>query len=145
MELGAAELFVLATLRAWVAMRLRSAEPHPDWQELFRLASVRAPAAIAFDSLMSVVGARAKRRIDVHCCRCPTLGEDEAAMLRLIAALQSDASLAALELLQDWLPEDAIAPALHAARRFALGIAAAGLTLPRRGEVLAFPPRRTLH
>jgi hypothetical protein len=145
MELGAAELFVVATLRAWVAPLMRPGEPHPDWRELFRLAGVGAPAAIAFDGLMSVIGAHAQRLIEVHCCRCPTLGEDETAMLRLMAALQADRPGAALHVLGDWLPGAAVGPALQAARRFAIGIAEAGLALPRRGEVTPFPPNLTLH
>ena len=145
MDLDAAELFVVATLRAWVAPRMRPGEAHPDWRELFRIANVCAPAAIAFDGLMSVIGAEAVRLIDVHCCSCPALGDDEAAMLRLVFALQSQATLTALEVLGDWLPDHAVGPALRAATRFARGMAEAGLLLPRRGEVVAFPANRTLH
>jgi hypothetical protein len=145
MDLDAAELFVVATLRAWVAPHMRPGAPHPDWRELFRMAGAGLPAMVAFDGLMSVIGAQAKRQIDVHCCRCPSLGDDEAGMLRLVAALQSGETLAALDILGDWLPDAAIGPALHAARRFALCIAEAGLSLPRRGQVIAFPATRTLH
>ncbi|MBY0334140.1 MAG: hypothetical protein K2X49_26075 [Acetobacteraceae bacterium] len=145
MDLDAAELFVIATLRAWVAPRMRPGDAHPDWRELFRMAGAGAPAIIAFDGLMSVIGAQAKRLIDVHCCRCPSLGEDETLMLRLVAALQAGETLPALAILGDWLPEEATGPALLAARRFALSIAETGLSLPRRGQVLPFPASRTLH
>jgi hypothetical protein len=144
-ELDAAELFVIATLRAWVAPRMRPGEAHPDWRELFRMAGASLPAMVAFDGLMSVIGAQAKRLIDVHCCHCPAVGDDEALMLRLVAALQSGETLPALDILGDWLPHDATGPALHAARRFALAIAESGLSLPRRGQVIAFPATRTLH
>jgi hypothetical protein len=143
LDLDGAELFVIATLRAWVAPRMRPGEAHPDWRELFRMAGLGAPAMIAFDGLMSMIGAQAKRLIDVHCCRCPALGEDEALMLRLVTALQAGETLPALGILGDWLPEEATGPALHAARRFALTIAEAGLSLPRRGQVVVFA--RTLH
>jgi hypothetical protein len=145
MDLDAAELFVVATLRAWVAPHMRPGAPHPDWRELFRVAGAGMPAMVAFDGLMSVIGAQAKRLIDVHCCRCPALGDDEALMLRLVAALQSGETLSTLAILGEWLPEEATGPALHTARRFALAIAEAGLSLPRRGQVIAFPAPRTLH
>jgi len=57
----------------------------------------------------------------------------------------SQATLTALEVLGDWLPDHAVGPALRAATRFARGMAEAGLLLPRRGEVVAFPANRTLH
>jgi hypothetical protein len=145
MHLGDAELFVVGTLRAWVAPIMRPGQPHPDWQELCRLAGVGTQGTSGFDTLMSVIAAQAKRLIDVHCCRCPGLGGDEAAMLCLVAALQAGETLAALDVLRDWLPDVAVGPALHAARRFALHTGKAGLTLPRRGQVIAFPTPRTLH
>jgi hypothetical protein len=145
MDLDAAELFVVAALRAWVAPRMRPGEAHPDWRDLFRLANVGAPAAMAFDGLMSVIGAEAARLIDVHCCSCPALGDDEAGMLRLVSALQSQATLTALEVLGDWLPGHAVGPALRAAMRFSRGMAEAGLSLPRREAVVAFRPNRILH
>jgi hypothetical protein len=145
MDLDAGELFVVATLRAWVAPMMRRGEAHPDWRELFRMAGAGVPAMVAFDGLMSVISAQAKRLIDVHCCRCPALGDDEALMLRLVTALQSGETLPALDILGDWLPGDATGPALHAARRFALSITEAGLSLPRRGQVLPFPATRSLH
>lgn len=145
MDLDAAELFVIAALRAWVAPQMHPGEVHPDWRELFRMARVGAPAMVAFDGLMSIIAAQATRLIDVHCCRCPALGEDEGLMLRLVTALQSGEALPALEILGDWLPDEATAPALLAARRFALSIAEAGLALPRRGQVIALHASRTLH
>jgi hypothetical protein len=145
MDLDAAELFVVATLRAWVAPRMRPGEHHPDWQHLFRLAGIGTPAAVAFDMLMSLIGANATRLIDVRCCACPGVGDDETALLRLVSALQAGDAPVARAVLDDWLPEEAAGPALHAARRFALGIAEAGLALPRRGQVIAFPSSTTLH
>jgi hypothetical protein len=94
---------------------------------------------------MSLIGAQAHRLIDVHCCRCPSLGEDERAMLRLIVALQSNELLGALEVLGDWLPVPAVGPALHAARRFALTLSEAHVILPRTAAPVALPPARTLH
>lgn len=145
MDLDASELFVIAALRAWVAPQMHPGEVHPDWRELFRMAKAGVPAMLAFDGLMSIIAAHATRLIDVHCCRCPALGDDEALMLCLVTALQSGEALPALEILGDWLPDEATAPALLAARRFALSIAEAGFALPRRGQVIALSASRTLH
>jgi hypothetical protein len=89
LDLGPEELFVVAALRAWVAPVMRPGAPHPDWREMFRLAEVASAGAVGFDLLMSVVGSAAQRIIEVRCCRCPSLGADEVAMLRLVAALQN--------------------------------------------------------
>lgn len=145
MELDAAELLVVAALRAWVAPLTRPGQPHPDWREIFRLAGTEAAAGIGFDALMSVISTHARRLIDVHCCNCPALGEDEAAMLRLVGALQAGQAPAALEVLAGWLPGEAVRPACHAARRFALGLAEAGLVVSLRGGVWACAVSPMLH
>jgi hypothetical protein len=145
MDLDSAELFVVAALRAWVAPHMRPGEQHPDWRELFRLAGVGMPGLLAFDGLMSIIGAQAQRLIDVHCCRCPSLGDDERAMLRLVSALQAEELLGALDVLGDWLPGDAVGPALRAARRFAFAMSEAHVILPRTAAPVALPPARTLH
>lgn len=130
LDLGPEELFVVAALRAWVAPHMRPDGVHPDWRNLFRLAAVAAPGAAGFDQMMSVVGSSAQRVLEVRCCRCPTLGADEDAMLRLIAALQTGDTFGALDVLSDWLPSGAITPALRGAQCFAALTAAAGLRLP---------------
>jgi hypothetical protein len=130
LDLGAEELFVLGAFRAWVAPRMRPGAAHPDWRELFRLAGAPAAAAVGLDLLLSVVAAHAQRLIEVRCCACPSLGPDEEALLRLVAALQAGDSLDALDVLSDWLPPGMVAPALRGAQRFATLIAAAGLRLP---------------
>lgn len=145
MALGSAELFVVATLRAWVAPLMRPAATHPDWRELVHLAAIGTAGAMAFDALMSLIAAEARRLIDVHCCPCPALGDDEAAMLGLVSALQSGETAAARAVLGDWLPDGAVERALPAARCFALAVAEAGLALPRPAAVLAVPPGQTVH
>jgi hypothetical protein len=145
MDLDGGELFVVAALRAWVAPLTRPGEPHPEWRDLFRIAGVGVPGTVAFEALMSVIGSQAIRLIDVHCCSCRALGDDETAMLRLVAALQSGDAPGALAVLRGWLPEDAALPALNAARRFAAAMAEAGLVLQSKGRVIAFPLGRTLH
>jgi hypothetical protein len=137
MQLGPAALFVVATLRAWVAPRMRPEAEHPDWRALFGLAGVAAPGLVGFDVMMTVIGAQARRLIDVHCCACRVLGEDERAMLHLVAALQAGLGADAARLLLDWLPAEAVGRALDGAGRFAAGMEAAGLLLA--------PARATLH
>ncbi|WP_421992507.1 hypothetical protein [Roseococcus sp.] len=120
----------MASLRAWVAPRMRPGAPHPDWREMFRLAGVAAPGAVGFDMLMSVVGSAAQRLIEVRCCRCPSLGADEAAMLRLVKAMQEGDTLSALDVIADWVPQGSVEPALRGVQRFATMMSAAGHRLP---------------
>jgi len=129
MALGPAALFVVASLRVWAAPLMRPNERHPDWQGLFRLAAVAPHGLVGFDVLMTVIGAHARRPIDVHCCACPVLGEDERSMLRLVAALQAGMTTEAVMVLADWLPEDVIVPALTGARQFAAEMSRASLML----------------
>ncbi|MDB5413602.1 MAG: hypothetical protein JWR10_1937 [Rubritepida sp.] len=132
LDLGPEELFVVGALRAWVAPVMRPGTPHPDWREIFRLASVSSAGAVGFDLLMSVVGSAAQRIIEVRCCRCPSLGADEVAMLRLVSALQNQDTLTALDVLSDWVGPGSVAPALRGAQRFAAMTAEAGHRLPRQ-------------
>jgi len=135
--LGPEELFVVAALRAWVAPVMRPGTPHPDWREMFRLAGVASAGAVGFELMMSVVGSAAQRIIEVRCCRCPSLGADEVAMLRLVAALQNDDTLSALDVISDWVPSGSVAPALRGAQRFAATMAAAGHRLPPQAIPMA--------
>ncbi len=137
LDLGPEELFVVAALRAWVAPIMRPGTPHPDWREMFRLAGVAAAGVVGFDLVMSVVGSAAQRIIEVRCCRCPSLGADEVAMLRLVAALQNGDTLSALDILSDWVPPGSVAPALRGAQRFAAMMSAAGHRLPPQAMPMA--------
>ncbi len=128
-DLAPSELLVVSTLRAWTAP-LFGEEGH-DWRATCRSAGIGPEGQVGFEVLMSVVGASAQRLLEVRCPGCPSIGADEAAMLRLIAALQAEETLGALEVLADWLPEDAVGPALQGARGFARAAATAGLGGPR--------------
>jgi hypothetical protein len=140
LDLAAEELFVVGAFRAWVAPVLRPGGDHPDWRDLFRLAGVPAAGAVGFDVLMSVLGASARRPIDVRCTHCPAISPDEEAMLRLVASLQAGEPLSALNVLSDWLAPDAVASALRGAQRFAALTAAAGLRLTSEPGAPATPP-----
>lgn len=145
LDLDAAALFVVATLRNWVARLMRPGEHHADCRDLFSMAGVGAPGAAAFDALMSIIGAQAIRLIDMRSCTCCGVSEDEEALLRLVAALQAADRHTGLAVLRTWLPEDAVPVALHAASHFAAAMAEAGLVLPSNGRLIAFPAGRTLH
>jgi len=146
LELGPAELFVVGALRAWVAPLRAPGGTHPDWREIFALAEVAGPGATAFDGMMSVVARSARRLLDVRCCRCPSLGEDEVALLALVGALQAGDAPGALAVLADWLPPASVMPALQGAQRFATLTAAAGLRLPVAGTAMvSVPMGATLH
>jgi len=144
-DLDAAALFVVATLRSWVAPLMRPGEDHPDCRDLFAMAGVGAPGVQAFEALMSMIGSQAIRLIDMRCCHCCGVGEDEEAMLRLLAALQASDRATGLLVLRDWLPEEAVPSALQAAWRFAAAMTEAGLRLPAEGRIIVFPGNRTLH
>lgn len=148
LDLASGELFVLAALRAWVAPLRDPEGSHPDWRALFRMAGVAAEAAQGFDQLMGIVARGAIRLLDVRCCRCPGLGADEEALLRITAALQAGEALTALDELAGWLPQAALVPALQGAQRFATLTAAAGLRLPSAPSPAQPPPAdsgRVLH
>ncbi len=142
MSLGAAELLLVGAFRAWVAPLVRPGAPHPDWREIFVLARLDPATTVAFDAMMSILAAQARRLIAVPCCACPGVGEDEAAAIRLFAALQRRDLPPALDILGDWLAPEAVEPALRAAQRVAIGMADGGLVLP---SAAALPPTATLH
>jgi len=130
MSLDASELLVIAALRAWVAPVVRPGEAHPDWHEIFALARLPPTTMLAFHTLMGILGTQSRRLIAVPCCGCPGVGKDETAAIRLVAALQRQDLLPALDILGDWLAPEAVGPALRAARRLAIGMVTAGLVLP---------------
>lgn len=142
MSLGPAELLLVGALRAWVAPLIRPGAPHPDWREVFALARLAPATMVAFEALLSILASQSRRLIAVPCCGCPGVGEDEGAAVRLVAALQRQDLLPALDILGDWLAPEAVGPALRAARRVAIGMAAAGLVLP---GAAAPQPAATLH
>jgi len=144
-DLSAAEAFVVTVLRLWAAPYRQPDQPHPDWRLGFAAAGAEDGCA-SFDALFLSVVARATRPLDVRCPRCPHLGEDELAFLRMVQLLQDHRWSRAETMLADWLPAEATSPALAQATLFATAIAAAGLVLPHRAderareaEVIPFP------
>lgn len=130
LDLDTAETFVVAALRCWVAPVMHPQGSHPDWRNVFRISGVAATGSGGFDLMMSIIAHSARRSLEVSCCRCPSLGVDEIAMLQLVGSLHGGDTSGALSVLSDWLPPGAVIPALQAAQRFAAATAAAGLRLP---------------
>ncbi len=127
LALDGAGLLIVGGLRSWVTPLRAPGAGHPDWRELFGMAGLAGPAALAFDGMMSVLARSAQRSLDVRCCHCPSVSADEEAMLSAVIALQAGDTGDALRLLADWLPATALPEALRHLRRFATIAAAAGL------------------
>ncbi|NKC32112.1 hypothetical protein [Falsiroseomonas selenitidurans] len=143
-SLARAERLVVVAMRAWAAPHRAPGQPHPDWRGVLAAAGLAPVGLIGFDLLMSVLARGARRNLDVRCCHCPGVGADEAALVDLLAALQRNDELGALGVLGDWLPGEAIGPALRGARRFAGQLLAIGLApLALRAPCLSAP--RWLH
>lgn len=123
-------LLVVGAMRAWVAPLVKPGHEHPNWREILRLAGVPGEGAQGFNRLMEVVAGHARRLIEVRCCHCPALGEDEVHMLSLMGALQQGDAFMPVRILTDWLPAGQVTPALASAQRFAAILAAQGLRLP---------------
>ena len=118
-------LFVVGALRSWTADRRRGRpEGVPAWRGVFGMAGLPEAAAGAFDAFLRAVERGMRRPLDIRCCRCPAVGRDEEAMLRLLQALQQDDRLGAFEALEDWLVPEAVAPALALAGALARLLAA---------------------
>jgi hypothetical protein len=131
-ELGAAELFVVAALRLRVVICRDPAGVHPDWRRAFALAGIAESGAPAFERFFEIVAQTARRSLDVRCPRCRQLGRDEGLLLQLVSLLQRDEIAPAEAVLADWLPAAAARLALPPVRAFAAALATAGLTVPRR-------------
>ena len=129
-DLGAAETVFVTALRCWVAPIMHPESRHPDWQPVLRLAGLDNVSLAEFDVLMAILARSAKRMLEVRCCRCPSLGADEIAMLELVGSQQAGDAVGALSVLSDWLPSPAIRPALLAVRHFSADMLAAGLRVP---------------
>jgi hypothetical protein len=102
-DLRFAEQFTIWALRKWVAV-MRSEEKDPV---LLRQAFVQATigdAFFAFDHLLRIVAASARRTIDVRCVGCHAVSPDEAMALAMIEARQHGDAVSTHMYLDDWVP-----------------------------------------
>lgn len=124
-------LFLLAALRTWTAAQGPEPGDAEGWREVFAMAELPAQAADAFAAFLQAIHHGLRRPLGIRCCQCRGVGEDEAEMLGLVAALQAGDRLAAMDTLLDWLDWQAAMPALALGAAFAAELAAGEVFMPR--------------
>jgi hypothetical protein len=126
------ELTVLFAIRTWLRPRCDGRRAHQQWQEILRMAGLRAEGIERFDFVMCSLTAVSVRPLDLR-CRCATeLAGDEAALLQTIALLQATRSDAAIRLLGAWLPQPAVSGIVKLIRWLAIDLLEAGLEISVR-------------
>jgi hypothetical protein len=98
-ELRTPELFVLASLRHWVAPQRDPNGTHGDWRVAFQAAAIEDTAS-SFDSFCRILGTAALAPLDVRYVKCARLGEDEAWLLQLVSLMQRDRVIEAAAILE---------------------------------------------
>ena len=131
-ELQTAELFVVMSLRLWVAAHRDPTSVALGWRTGFDAAGLDDAGRDAFDALFRTVAATASRSLDVRCPRCGELGEDEGRLLQLLSLLQRRRPGEAAAILSDWMPNAARRLAFVAAQGFAVSLLEGGLAIPLR-------------
>jgi hypothetical protein len=127
-----AEQTVLNAVRTWLRPRCDAQGSNGDWRDVLSDAGLTVDGLGYFDLLMGLLRRFAYRRIDTRCRCASDLAKDEASLLQTIALLQRVRSDAAVELLNDWLPEPAVSGALKIVRWFAIALLDAGLVIQVR-------------
>ena len=124
-----AELFLLTTLRLWLAAQSRAGVP--DWRRGLAAAGLAEDGAPDLDMTLRILIAGA-RTLDSRAAAHPRLSADEARLLRLFGALQHGDTGEAVEILQAWLPSKPLRWLLRYACSFVSVMAAQRLILPDR-------------
>jgi len=124
-----AELFLLTTLRLWLAAQRRASVP--DWRRGLAAAGLAEDGAPDLDMTLRILIAGA-RTLDSRAAAHPRLSADEARLLRLFGALQHGDTGEAVEILQAWLPSKPLRWLLRYARSFVGVMATQKLILPDR-------------
>ena len=124
-----AELFLLTTLRLWLAAQRRATVP--DWRRGLAAAGLAEDGAPDLDMTLRILVAGA-RTLDSRETAHPRLSADEARLLRLFGALQRDETGEAVAILQAWLPSKPLRWLLRYARSFVGVMATQRLILPDR-------------
>lgn len=135
--LRTAEIYVVCAARLWVAHHRGAAGAARDLDRGFAMAGVAEDGLVGLCRFFDTVAAAAGRSLDIRCVKCPGLGEDEAALLQMVARLHQGAERGAAMLLENWLPDSAVRIALAPLAAFAAALAAAGLVVPRRRDTAA--------
>ena len=124
-----AELFLLTTLRLWLAAHRRANVP--DWRQGLAAAGLMEDGAPDFDMTLRILIAGV-RQLDTRSAGHPRLSADEARLLRLFGALQRGETGEAVAILQAWLPSKPLRWLLRYARSFVGVMAAEKLIFPDR-------------
>ena len=124
-----AELFLLTTLRLWLAAHRRA--DVPDWRQGLAAAGLMDDGVPDFDMTLRILIAGV-RQLDSRPVGHPRLSADEARLLRLFGALQRGETGEAVAILQAWLPSKPLRWLLRYARSFVGVMAAEKLILPDR-------------
>ena len=127
--LKTAELFLLTTLRLWLAAHRRAQVP--DWRQGLAAAGLMEDGAPDFDMTLRILIAGV-RKLDSRAAGHPRLSADEARLLRLFGALQRGETGEAVGILQAWLPSKPLRWLLRYARSFVGVMATQKLILPDR-------------
>ncbi len=127
-----AELFLLTTLRLWLAAHRRA--DVADWRQGLAAVGLMEDGAADLDMALRILVAGV-RRLDSRPAGHPRLSADEARLLRLFVALQRGETGAAVDIMQAWLPSKPLRRLLRYARSFVGVMAAQRLIFPdRMGE-----------
>jgi hypothetical protein len=144
-ELRFAEQFVVWSVRKWVEVMRSDEKDVAGLREAFLQAKV-GDVFEAFDHLMRIVAASAKRTIDVRCVRCNAVSLDESMVLGMIEAGQQGDAVTAHMYLDDWIPTAAARIAFSPVSFVAEAMDRAGMRLAgNRDRHLGFRFDRAVH
>lgn len=138
-ELRTAEMYVVCAARLWVAHYKGAQGASRDLERGFATAGVAEEGLASLCRFFDTVAVAAGRPLDIRCVKCPRLGEDEAALLQMVAYLQHGVERGATTLLEGWVPQAAVRVALAPLAGFAGALADAGLVVLRRHGEAARP------
>ena len=130
--LRTSEMYVVCAARLWVAHHKGAPGAARDLDRGFAMAGVEEDGLVGLCRFFDTVAAAAGRSLDIRCVKCPHLGEDEAALLQMVAHLHHGAERGAVMLLEDWLPQSAVRIALAPLAAFTAALTDAGLVVLRR-------------
>ncbi|SDI19609.1 hypothetical protein [Paraburkholderia phenazinium] len=133
-----AEQTVLNAVRTWLRPRCDALGRNGSWRDVLSEAGMSVDGMLYFDLLMRFLRRCAYRRLDTRCRCASDLAKDEASLLQTIALLQRVRGDAAIELLNDWLPESAVSGVLKIVRWFAIALLDAGLVIQVRSRCVTY-------
>lgn len=125
-----AELFLLTTVRLWLAAHRRASAA--DWRQGLAAAGLLEDGAPDFDMALRLLSAAARPALSSRDTAHPRLSADEARLLQLFGALQRGEISDAVAELQAWLSAKPLRWLLRYAGSFARMMVSQRLILPDR-------------